>query len=384
LLEQTAAALDVHGPSTLAVRVQVYLANVFAAVGSYAEMLAAAERAAELARLTGDVRDRADAQERRGTALSLLGRVQESREALEEAAELAEAAGDLDALTVAVGNLGVSHDRAGEMVEALRLYQRALELARRSGFAQRELFSHVNVAAVLATTGEWAAAHEHLERAQEIAAVRGTASSVAAALPKHLGMLALKEGNWQEASQQLRRAAELAEGANWMDLAEAQESLAALAILEGRADEARDRLQGVVEHEAADLPSLLPTLAWAHLELGETERALELAQRAAREARERQALYSMPEALRVEGMALRRHGRLEEARAALTEGRERAAAMPKPYDEAGILVELALLERDEGDAAAARAHLEAALRIFRRLGAKKDVERAERELAARP
>jgi hypothetical protein len=65
---------------------------------------------------------------------------------------------------------------------------------------------------------------------------------------------------------------------------------------------------------------------------------------------------------------LRRLEPQQEAAAVLEEGLELARSLPYPYAEARILAELDRLEE--------------ALAIFRRLGARKDIERTEQELAA--
>jgi hypothetical protein len=59
----------------------------------------------------------------------------------------------------------------------------------------------------------------------------------------------------------------------------------------------------------------------------------------------------------------------------------RTAAARKALTEARILVELGLLDRQEGPEERAREQLEDALTIFRRLGAQKDMERVERLLS---
>ncbi len=56
--------------------------------------------------------------------------------------------------------------------------------------------------------------------------------------------------------------------------------------------------------------------------------------------------------------------------------------MPYPYSEARIVVELGLLDHQEGKADQAREQLQEALTIFQRLGAGKDIERTEQVLAA--
>jgi len=148
-----------------------------------------------------------------------------------------------------------------------------------------------------------------------------------------------------------------------------------------------------VNEEGTNLPLLLPVLAWAQLELGAVEQGLALAREAERQARERQTLLYLPEALRIEGMVLTRLARhpeghpegtpegTREGSRVLSEGRERAVAMPNPYTEARILVELGLLNRQEGKGERAEEQLTESLAIFQRLGARKDIERTEQELA---
>jgi tetratricopeptide (TPR) repeat protein len=379
-LEPMAATLAERGPSAASSEVQVCLSFVFEHLGRFPEMLGAAEQAVAMARAVADDGLCGRAQERRGTALVYLGRIEESRQALDEAVTLNEATGDLDKMTIAVGNLGWNWELTGELTEAARLYERALDLARRTG-GVRELWLRYSLHGLLVTTGEWERAGEQLARAREIAAARGTAGWIAPWLPWQLGELALREGDWEGASQQLGRAAELARGANPEILERAEAALAELAILEGRAELARQRLQPLLEEAGANLPFLLPVLAWAYLELGETKRALELAEQAERETRKRQTLLSLPQALRIKGMALSRLGRSAEAREVLMEGRERAAGMPNPYGEARILVELGLLDQQEGKTDQTREQLQQARTIFQRLGARKDIERTEQELA---
>ena len=266
------------------------------------------------------------------------------------------------------------------MADALRYREQSLELAVRIGHVGQEVFCRVNLVEILTTTGEWAEARTHLRRAEEIEAARSVAAWVTPMVPNNRGMLALRDGDWDAAHELLERAAGLGRAANAEYCEYAQAGLAELAILEGRPHEARHSLQELVEEEGANLPLLLPILAWAQLELGKTEHGLELAERAEQETRARQTLLYLPEALWIKGMALSRLGRTEEAREALTDGRERAAAMPNPHTEARILMELGLLDRRMGRGEQATEYLDAALAIFQRLGARKDVERTEQAL----
>jgi tetratricopeptide (TPR) repeat protein len=80
-------------------------------------------------------------------------------------------------------------------------------------------------------------------------------------------------------------------------------------------------------------------------------------------------------------MILARLGRVEQAAAALDEGLALAPALPYPYGEARLLAVYGRLNAQAGQPEQARDHLAAALAIFRRLGARKDVERTEQALA---
>jgi tetratricopeptide (TPR) repeat protein len=149
-------------------------------------------------------------------------------------------------------------------------------------------------------------------------------------------------------------------------------------MLEGRPEVAIKNLEPLVAQEDAN-PWLLQQLAWAYLRVDEEkhiQQAAGLAGRAVSWAQKRPGLLA--DALWVQGMVLIRQRRNQEAQGVLSEGLERACSMPYPYMEARILEQMGLLEKQRDQPELARARLEEALAIFRRLGAKKDVERLER------
>jgi hypothetical protein len=75
-----------------------------------------------------------------------------------------------------------------------------------------------------------------------------------------------------------------------------------------------------------------------------------------------------------------RQGRWDEAAQGLEEGITLARAIPYPYAAGRLLHVYGELHLQTGEAGQARARLEAALAIFRRLGARRDAERIERAL----
>jgi tetratricopeptide (TPR) repeat protein len=86
------------------------------------------------------------------------------------------------------------------------------------------------------------------------------------------------------------------------------------------------------------------------------------------------------EASRVRAKVLALQGRREEATATLDEALSLACSMPYPYAEAKLSREYGMLHVRENEPTRARERLRAALKIFRRLGAKKDAEQTRRAL----
>jgi hypothetical protein len=83
----------------------------------------------------------------------------------------------------------------------------------------------------------------------------------------------------------------------------------------------------------------------------------------------------------VQSMVATRQGHWHEAEQALEEGIALAGAMPHPYAESRLLHVYGQMHLQKGEPTSARERLEVALAIFRRLGARKDIERVEQDLA---
>jgi hypothetical protein len=89
------------------------------------------------------------------------------------------------------------------------------------------------------------------------------------------------------------------------------------------------------------------------------------------------------DALRVQAMVAARQEQWQEAEQALEEGIALARSMPYPYAEAWLLHLSGRLHVQVRKPETARERLTTALTIFQRLGARKDIEQVERDLAAR-
>jgi tetratricopeptide (TPR) repeat protein len=96
--------------------------------------------------------------------------------------------------------------------------------------------------------------------------------------------------------------------------------------------------------------------------------------RGIRLAREQNHRLALVDALRVQAMVAIRQERWDEAERSLEEGVALARSMPYPYAEARLLHIYGEMHLQKGEPEPARKRLEAALAIFRRLGARKDTE----------
>jgi tetratricopeptide (TPR) repeat protein len=195
------------------------------------------------------------------------------------------------------------------------------------------------------------------------------------------GKLRMQSGEWAAAAEDLAEVSALLERAGDLNpLREAQTLLAELDLLEGRPEAARDRLIPLLDRvslEELDVTQLLPTLAWAHLELGNVATAREVVKQAIRRARAQSLHRALVDALRVQAMVAILQRDWESAEQALEEGSTLAQAMPYPYAEGRLQHVYGEMYLQKGEPGSARERLEAALAIFRRLGARKDIERAE-------
>jgi uncharacterized protein HemY len=200
------------------------------------------------------------------------------------------------------------------------------------------------------------------------------------------GQLCLAEGQWDEAARSLEEACAQAERSGDLQaLRPAAGLLAELKLLTARPEAARARLVPLLDRpglEETDVTALLPVLAWAHLELGEVAQARDVVERAIRRTRPENLRLVLVDALRVQAMVAARQEQWEEAARAVEEGVALARSMPYPYAEARLMHLAGRLHAQVGKPEAARQRLAAALTIFQRLGARKDIEQVEHDLAA--
>ncbi|HEX6508107.1 MAG TPA: tetratricopeptide repeat protein [Chloroflexota bacterium] len=375
--------LTPEGPSPALASLYLALAQLYFLAGQYAETLDAATQAAEYATAIGDKRLLGEAEERRGTALVGLGRPADGRSVIEGAIATIEETGNLAVLWRALNNLAYAADQQGKMRDVRHYTERALEVARQIGNPDQIAFILGNLGSTLITEGDWTAARQHLEQAIDLMG-RDCRTANAANPLSYLGLLLLREGDWTEASRVLEEALEISREAGARQVQEPVEThLAELDLLQGRPRAALARLQALVAEETPHLGAQ-SLLAWTYLELDEPDaidQAEAIVGAAVDQARSQGRNLALAEALHVQGTVHARLGRWDEAEIALTEGIELSHAIPYPYAEARTLIELASIRARPDASIDGLSCLHQALAIFRRLGAKKDVERAEVALA---
>ncbi len=383
-LRPTITTLEQRGPSPALAALYLTLAVLLFAGGRYSEQLAAAERSAAVARAVGAVDTLPGAEKSRGTALLLLGRADEGLACLAEAARLAEEAGDLCSLVKALNNAAEVYQARGDMDTNGRYLDRALALATQYG--DPALISMVvsTRGAGAYITGDWRQARRDFEQAvtlnREVGAVWSSAYPLL-----DLGRLCHAEGEDTEAVRLLEESITLAERSRDLQaLRQAHDVLAERDLLAGYAARARDRLARLLDRpqfQEIDVTFLLPTLAWAHLQLGDTDIAADVVAQALARARAGKLSLALVYALRVQALVDMRRGRWTAAERALEHALSLTHSIPHPLGAAWLLHTYGTLHTARGERQAARERLKAASAIFEQLGARADAERVQRDLA---
>jgi tetratricopeptide (TPR) repeat protein/transcriptional regulator with XRE-family HTH domain len=366
-------------PSPGLAALQAALAWLLMACNRLRECVEACDRAAELARAVGDVRVLADVQVRRAGALSGLGYLEEGLQAAESAIPLVEAVGDLDALGRIYNNLGNTYKLRGEFERSRRCRERALELTEQIGDVIGKRWAMAGLGELLFLRGDWAAARAQFEHAVHLSHSVGW--SLLGGVPLvGLAELYLATGAWEEAA----RCLDGLQG-NPKVGSDVQRLLAQRHLLDGQPAAACACLTPLVDEASqgrATGAQILPLLAQAHLERGAVIEAGDAVAPALTYARAEHDRLTLVDALRVQAMVAIRQERWGEAECSLAEGLALARGMPYPYAEARLQHVYGQLRVQRSEPGPARERLEAALAIFRGLGACGDLERVEQELAA--
>jgi tetratricopeptide (TPR) repeat protein len=378
--------LEADGASYSIALLCLTLTDLLQFSGRISEALGAAERATGLARALGDMHMVAMAEMRRGSVLEALGRVGDARGVFREAVPVAEAVGDFQCLSRIFNNLAhlCLHEAAFE--SSLHYVNRAQVQAERIGDARNLTFQLMHRGLIYFCSGNWRLARADAEQAAALCQQIGL-FFVSGYPHMVLGFICFGEGNWAEAAAHLEQAVGLADSRAPEALVMASSVLAEIDLLEGRPEEARARVDLLLQRfppENCDNAYLLPKLAWAHLELGDLTKAEVAAAQAVAFTQSVEDFLNLVEAVRVQALVFVAQQRWKEAERILTENLAETQRRCYSWGEARVLDSLGQLHTRTGAIEPARDRLEAALAIFQRLGARKDSARLQAALARLP
>jgi tetratricopeptide (TPR) repeat protein/transcriptional regulator with XRE-family HTH domain len=379
LLAGQAASLSPNLPA-----LEVALARLYLLHGQSAEALAAAERAAALARSVQDERLEVRAQEGQGLALMFLGRLPEALALEQGVAERAEALGDLETLCDAEGALGLAHAFSGRFDQSRTHLERSLEIAQQMGDPAEIAYSLLCLGWLLVYVGDWAQARAALESAVEHGRQSGLSWQFAMAT-SFLARLCMAEGAWEETTDLLERGQavdpeRLMTDSHWI----VECTLAERDLVLGRAGMGAQRLLALLEQPGSSTVhtvSALLLLARAHLAQDEWTAAGEVATRALAQAQATHDRVDLVDALWIQAEVAITQADWDQAMDRLEQGLLLARGLSHPYAEGRLLQSYGVMQARRGEQVAARERLEAAQAIFRRLGARPAAERTEDALA---
>jgi tetratricopeptide (TPR) repeat protein/DNA-binding XRE family transcriptional regulator len=414
LLQPLLQLLEASGPSPGLAALYLALSELYNYSGRYRERLEAAERVVDVARAVQDDRLTAVALAVRGSSLETTGRLDEGLQALQQAVRVIETSADLDEPGARLGAVGehlsapghlarqvpwltryepalIMADLAyalsfkGRLQESMRFADRAAGLAARRGDPRHIAWTVSQQAIPRFFRGDWAEAQAHAERSVALYRQFGLPSRFGGGIAVR-GIVLAYAGAWPEAARDLQEAIALAEqGGDLSIVRPCQGVLAEIDLGQGQPAAARARLLPLLDRpdleEEQVTTFVLPRLALATLELGEVAEASDLAEAAVRRARALGSPLMLADALRAQALVAIRQRRWAAAQRVLDEGLVAARSVPYPYAEARLLHAYGQMHADQAESQLARARLEAAGAIFRRLGARKDVERTEHFLA---
>jgi tetratricopeptide (TPR) repeat protein len=313
-------------------------------------------------------------------ALTMIGTLEEARRVLSAARALFPATGDAWWLAQYEGSTGRAYLDEGEFAQGRHYLERSQELI--GGTHDRAemawVISSLGEASYL--LGDWADARARYDVAERIVREVGPDRYLSYIL-MHAAELHEAVGNFQEARRYVEEGLEIAQKCNAIPaLRKGQSVLAEHDLLQGRPEDAVTRFQPLLDSPEADWPRAFPppVLAEAYLDLGDMEKAETLVQQRVQRFQAQNHRRALALWLRVQGVILGRQRRWDEAEKALRQALVFARAMPYPYAEARIRYELGRLHIERRRPEQARDQFESALSIFRDLGARPDIERAER------
>jgi len=387
-LEAVVELLESHGPSRGLAYAYCMLASLFTTNGQAGRSLMLVKHATAMVQAVGDYRLQFDLAMSHSQALMFAGLSDAALQTVEELVRLTERVNNPIDREQALSSRAWLHESRGEYEPAWRAAEGALALAEQLRIPNRVIWNTLRLGVIAFLMGDWPRARTYIERAAALGREVGVVGGYAYVTPLcDLGRLCLAEGRWAEATHYFETVlAVLADTGERILSLVAHGQLAERDVLRGNPAAAIARLAPLLDRPDQDEPLvmdfILPVLAWAYFELGEMDLAADATANAIGRGRAATCRYGLVHALRVRALILLASEHWVEAAEALEEGLALARSMPYPHGEGRLLYVYGLLEARHGEPAPAQAYLDAALVIFRRLGARHDIEIVERVITA--
>ncbi len=293
-----------------------------AAVADLQRALALAARGIDLAQAYRPGETLARVRATHANALLELGRLDEAVQAFEAVVPLADAPGALVPAAVALASAQYIYLCQGDFKRSHEYIERALALVERTGDMVSTVGIMVSRGRLAYYTGDWGQARTEFERAAALSAASMAEGNLTVQFSRaglELGLLCLAEGQWEASTSYLAEPLEYAE--RWRDLhilRVASGMVAERDLLEGRSQAARERLAPLLDRQGMQefqVQYVLPPLAWACLECGETELAQTLAAWSVTRAIANGQRLFLVDALRVQALIAMGLGRWRKAEA---------------------------------------------------------------------
>ncbi len=289
-----------------------------------------------------------------------------------------EAEGDVSALASAYSNVGVVEYGRGNFTVAAALFEKSVRIAEKIGALEQEVLAHENLGDALEMLGMWDEAIVHYRRCVSIEGFdENRASRLSVYVP--LARLTKKRGDISKALDYAHKALAAGERARDQDLiGEAAYVLASIEDERGNAEEAErhlDRAMKIFEanHTLHGLTRAHTAAAVLVLQKGDLEKAMEHAEHGEKLARQLGDRFSLAKNDWARAKILSATGERDAAAAKFESVRAAFEELDTPYELGRLLFDIGLLREEADDATQV---IRSAIRIFERLDASHDLERA--------
>lgn len=360
----------------------ISLATLFWAAGRFGEQLAAADRAAAVARAADRNDALIQAELWRGYAYFAMDRVEKGIPVLEGMMSLAERTGDISSLSRALSAVAAVYEELGEFERERRYLERAVELCRRLGDQAEVAFLLHRQCDRAVYTGEWDQARSFLQEALTLDAEIGPSRASPYVL-HGLGYLCLVQGQWDSSAKYLEEARSTAErNSDSRALRQVDTALAELDLLCGRPEAAQARLarRPVRGERTGDEVAQLFIMARIHLALGNLALGHATAWQSMERARALNDRTLMADGLWVQTLTAIEAEDWQAAETTIEEALSLTRHIGYRYSEGRALHCAGTVHARRGKAEAAQRAWTQAVEIFRALGAQADVRSTEQAL----